>query len=85
MAGNSGGPVLRRTGPLDQAIGVHCYGGALNSASVIGPNGNIFQRYIAALNAGGSAPIGDREIVMVAPGEDSKASVVATTAAPPVG
>jgi V8-like Glu-specific endopeptidase len=48
LTGNSGSPVLR--GSHMASIGVHTYGGAPNSASVIGPYGNQIQTYLQALN-----------------------------------
>ena len=44
--GNSGSPVLRQHDLV--SIGAHVYGGAINSASVIGKYGNPYQDYIAA-------------------------------------
>ena len=44
--GNSGSPLLRQQDLV--SIGAHVYGGALNSASVIGKYGNPYQDYIAA-------------------------------------
>jgi hypothetical protein len=46
--GNSGSPVLRKKDNI--AIGVHVYGGDLNSASVIGIHGNQFLDYAAAFD-----------------------------------
>ena len=52
FGGNSGSPVLIRTGRGDlRPIGVHVFGGDLNSASMIGPHGNSFDSYVAALGA----------------------------------
>ena len=41
--GNSGSPVLVKDSM--KAIGVHVLGGSINSASVIGPLGNVFEEY----------------------------------------
>ena len=46
--GNSGSPVLRQHDLV--SIGAHVYGGALNSASVIGKYGNPYQDYLAAFS-----------------------------------
>src|SRR5579862_306996 len=46
--GNSGSPVLREKDSV--SIGVHVYGGAPNSASVIGLYGNPFLDYVAAFD-----------------------------------
>ncbi|KAG7134317.1 Glutamyl endopeptidase like protein [Verticillium longisporum] len=57
--GNSGSPVLleRPTDPKNvTAIGVHVYGGSKNSASVIGPEGNVFEQYLSALDVYNGAP-----------------------------
>lgn len=43
FGGNSGSPVLVKDDM--KAIGVHVLGGDVNSASVIGPFGNVFQHY----------------------------------------
>jgi hypothetical protein len=48
-SGNSGSPVLRSADLV--AIGVHCYGGAVNQASVIGLLGNVFDDYIQAVRS----------------------------------
>ena len=46
QSGNSGSPVFRQHDLV--SIGAHVYGGALNSASVIGKYGNPYGDYIAA-------------------------------------
>ncbi|KAK3375574.1 hypothetical protein B0T24DRAFT_697817 [Lasiosphaeria ovina] len=61
--GNSGSAVFLQppTSAADaKSIGVHVLGGASNSASVIGPLGNVFETYVAALDAyaSGSLPAG---------------------------
>ncbi|KAH0536484.1 hypothetical protein FGG08_006637 [Glutinoglossum americanum] len=48
FGGNSGSPVFRKSDMV--SIGVHVYGGDVNSASVIGIYGNVFEDYIAAFN-----------------------------------
>ncbi|KAJ1323235.1 glutamyl endopeptidase [Microdochium nivale] len=51
--GNSGSAVLwKPTGSTEwTSIGVHVYGGRLNSASVIGPLGNRIETYMTAIDA----------------------------------
>lgn len=48
FGGNSGSPVLRQNDLV--SIGAHVYGGALNSASVIGKFGNPYHDYLNAFN-----------------------------------
>ena len=49
FGGNSGSPVIVKDNL--KAIGVHVLGGSGNSASVIGPLGNVFQVYNDSFNA----------------------------------
>ncbi|ERF68250.1 hypothetical protein EPUS_02706 [Endocarpon pusillum Z07020] len=48
FGGNSGSPVLRQSDLV--SLGVHVYGGAMNSASVIGKFGNPYKDYLAAFD-----------------------------------
>ncbi|KAF2805958.1 uncharacterized protein BDZ99DRAFT_479970 [Mytilinidion resinicola] len=49
--GNSGSPVFLKTDSFTKSVGVHVYGGSINSASVIGEWGNPFEDYLSVMTA----------------------------------
>ncbi|KAK4444610.1 hypothetical protein QBC34DRAFT_474597 [Podospora aff. communis PSN243] len=72
--GNSGSPVLRKD---LVSIGVHAYGGGINKASIIGPQGNILGNYTRALTAKAEAEAGQINFVGIsAPGAETESGIV---------